>query len=316
MIHNYTALLSMGKAQVMQHDGTFVERDMIYGDRITLAIMGRMHEFQYWRVSLDGDTWKDQPTVDIGDGSGHKHATRLLINRFLQVVPSSDPTVRVWNLINFLGKPSSLHHANSIRQKISTRFSKAKRKAFGRPDTDLYSNRYFIKREDKFSDDRQRDFFRLKSPRNSRLLALVSEMVRAYSGYCSDFNNGSAEEISQWGKGWTLRFSDMKVVGYSSDGQVRKMIDLAPLNTNSESVVALYGMRSIFCADIVEQTEDTAMLRVYGKNSKPKGYICVDKKDNYSTFKDRSVRLSTQRYKADDIGSTRGEAIARMLAKG
>jgi hypothetical protein len=94
------------------------------------------------------------------------------------------------------------------------------------------------------------------------------------------------------------------------------MIDLAPLNTNSESVVALYGMRSIFCADIVEQTEDTAMLRVYGKNSKPKGYICVDKKDNYSAFKDRSVRLSTQRYKADDIGSTRGEAIARMLAKG
>lgn len=315
MIHNYTALLSMGKAQVMQNDGTFFERDMIYGERITLAIMGRMHEFQYWRVSLDGDTWKGQSTVDIGDGSGHKHATRLLINRFLQVVPSSDPTVRMWNLINFLGKPSSLHHTNSIRQKISTRFSKAKRKAFGRPDTDLYSNRYFIKREHKFS-DRQRDFFRLKSPRNSKLLALVSEMVRAYSGYCSDFNNGSAEEISQWGKGWTLRFSDMKVVGYSSDGQARKMIDLAPLNTNSESLVALYGIRSIFCADIVEKTEDTAMLRVYGKNSKPKGYICVNKKDNGVTFRDPAVHLDLSHYTADDIGSTRGEAIARMLAKG
>lgn len=315
MIHDYTALLSMGKAQVMQHDGTFVERDMVYGDRITLAIMGRMHEFQYWRVSLDGDTWKDQSTVDIGDGSGHKHATRLLINRFLQVVPSSDPTVRMWNLINFLGKPSSLYHAKSIRQKISARFSKAKRKAFGRPDTDLYSNRYFIKREDKFS-DRQRDYFRLVSPKSVSLKTLVNHMVNSYSGYCSDFNNGSSEELSQWGKGWTLRFSDMKVVGYSSDGQERKVIDLAPLNIHSRSLVALSGIRNVFCAEIVEQTEDTAMLRVYGKNSKPKGYICVNKKDNGVTFRDPEVHLDRSRYTADDIGSTRGEAIARMLARG
>lgn len=315
MIHDYTALLSMGKAQVMQHDGTFVERDMVYGDRITLAIMGRMHEFQYWRVSLDGDTWKDQSTVDIGDGSGHKHATRLLINRFLQVVPSSDPTVRMWNLINFLGKPSSLYHAKSIRQKISARFSKAKRKAFGRPDTDLYSNRHFIKREDKFS-DRQRDYFRLVSPKSVSLKTLVNHMVNSYSGYCSDFNNGSSEELSQWGKGWTLRFSDMKVVGYSSDGQERKVIDLAPLNIHSRSLVALSGIRNVFCAEIVEQTEDTAMLRVYGKNSKPKGYICVNKKDNGVTFRDPEVHLDRSHCTADDIGNTRGEAIARMLARG
>jgi hypothetical protein len=95
MIHNYTALLSMGKAQVLGIDGGYIECDMVYGDHITLAIKGRMHDFVYWRVSLDGDTWKRQLGVDNGDGLGHRHAIRLLINRFLQVVPEVPVNVKI-----------------------------------------------------------------------------------------------------------------------------------------------------------------------------------------------------------------------------
>ena len=314
MIHNYTALLSMGKAQVLQIDGGYIECDMVYGDHITLAIKGRMHDFVYWRVSLDGDTWKWQLSVDNGDGLGHRHAIRLLINRFLQVVPSSDPTVRMWNLLNFLSKPSSLHNAGSIKAAISKRISNLKRTAFGRPALDAYKTIYFVRRKDKYS-DRQRDYLRLQSPRNARLNILANQIVGAYSAYCSNFNHGSSDDMSMYGRGWILSFSDMRIVGYSENGLKKKMIELAPLNTNSESLVALYGIRNVFCADIVEQTEDTALLKVYGKNSKPKGYVCVDKKDKHITFIDRSVRLSSQRYTADDIGNTRGEAIARMLAK-
>ena len=313
MIHNYTALLSMGKAQVLQIDGGYIECDMVYGDHITLAIKGRMHDFVYWRVSLDGDTWKSQLGVDNGDGLGHRHAIRLLINRFLQVVPSSDPTVRMWNLLGFLSKPSSLHNAGKIRAAISKRISNLKRTAFGRPDLDAYKTT-FVRRKDKYS-DRQRDYRRLQSPRNARLNILANQIVGAYSAYCSNFNHGSADDMSMYGKGWTLSFSDMRIVGYGENGLKKKIIELAPLNTNSESLVALSGIRNVFCADIVEQTEETALLKVYGKNSKPKGYVCVDKKDKYIAFADRSVRLSSQRYTADDIGNTRGEAIARMLAK-
>lgn len=315
MIHNYTALLSMGKAQVLQIDGGYIECDMVYGDHITLAIKGRMHDFVYWRVSLDGDTWKRRLIVDNGDGIRDRHAIRLLINRFLQVVPSSDPTVRMWNLLSFLSKPSLLPVAGSIRAEISKRISNLKRTAFGRPALDVYKTIHFVRRKDKYS-DRQRDYLRLQSPRNARLKILANQIVGAYSTYCFNFNHGSSDHMSMHGRGWILRFSDMSIVGYGENGLQKKMINLAPLNTNSESLVALYGIRYVFCADIVEQTEETALLKVYGKNSNPKGYICVDKKDKYINFIDRSVRLSSQRYTADDIGNTRGKAIARMLARG
>ena len=315
MITNYTAMLSMGKAQVMQHDGTFVECDMVYGDRITLAIKGAIHEFLYYIVSLDGNTWRRDAYLDRGDGVGYRNAVRLLINRFLQVVPSSKPTVRMHHLLQFLSKPASLHHASSIRLMINRRMSRLKRTPFGQQSIDVHAYNHYIPRKHKFS-DRQRDYFRLVSPKSVSLKTLVNHMVNSYSGYCSDFSNGSSEELSQWGKGWTLRFSDMKIIGYTSDGLERKSIDLAPLNIHSRSLVALSGIRNVFCAEIVEQTEDTAMLRVYGKNSKPKGYICVNKKDNGVTFRDPEVHLDRSHYTADDIGNTRGEAIARMLARG
>lgn len=318
MITDYTAMLSMGRAKVLLHDGTTVEKDIVWNKDCAIDIQGKRGEFSYQRIRWDGERWRAAELYV--KGTEDRAVSRLLVERFIQVVPCSSPRNRLKELALFLGQSvRSLSAANNVLELVNRRLLKLERdpRAFGRPAyTGYYSHNVFIKREDKYT-DRQRDVRRLSSKRNSDLKALVSSCVNAYSNFCADFNYGSSTVLTDRRRGWTLRFRDMRVVAYNDDGNIKREVDLSPFDLTSPSFVALFGIRNAFCASIVEETGDTICLQVYSKNSKPKGYICADKNSKRHIFnqKDPGKWISLCKYSLDDIGASKAEAYARMLAK-
>lgn len=318
MITDYTALLSMGRAQVLLHDGATVERDIIYDKYCAAAIQGKRGEFSYERIYRDGDGWKAGGLED--KHSNDRFMSRLFINRFLQVVPSSDCKTRIQALIYF--GTSNLRYLSTAANRIEQLDGalgrlRGKYKKFAYKD---YAGRYnaphYTLRKDRFT-QRQRDYRRLEAKRNAGLASIVQSLVNAYSGNCADFSQGSSTSPSDWRKGWTLRFSDMKIVAYGDSSLVKREVDLSPFNLMSPSFVALFGVRNVFCANIVEETGDTICLQVFGKNSKPKGYVCAEKNGKGHIFKqeDPAKWISLRKYGLNDIGATKAEAYARMLAK-
>lgn len=316
MITDYTAMLSMGRAQVLLHDGTTVETDIIYDKHAAAAIQGKKSDFSYYRILWDGDRWVSCQTSSHTDRS----MARLFINRFLQAMPSSNIKARIQALIYFVSSELRANpHASLIVDLLERRFGKLKANypRFGYRD---YMGRYntprYTLRKHRFT-QRQRDYRRLKAKRNAGLASIVQFLVNTYSGNCADFSHGSSASPSDYSKGWTLRFSDMKIVAYGDNSSIKREVDLSPFNLMSPSFVALFGVRNVFCANIVEETGDTICLQVFGKNSKPKGYVCAKKNGNGHIFKqeDPAKWISLHKYGLDDIGSTKAEAYARMLAR-
>ena len=316
MITDYTAMLSMGRAQVLLHDGTTVETDIIYDKHAAAAIQGKKSDFSYYRIRWDGDRWVSCPASSGTDRS----MARLFINRFLQVMPSSNIKARVQALIYFVSSELRANpHASSIVDLLERRFGKLKANypRFGYRDyMGRYNAPHYTIRKDRFN-QRQRDHRRLNAKRNVSLMAIVQSLVNAYSGNCADFSQGSSASPSDYKRGWTLRFSDMKIVAYGDSSLVKREVDLLPFNLMSPSFVALFGVRNVFCANIVEETGDTICLQVFGKNSKTKGYVCADKNGRGHIFKqeDPAKWISLRKYGLGDIGATKAEAYARMLAK-
>lgn len=316
MITDYTAMLSMGRAQVLRRDGTTIETDIIYDKHAAAAIQGKKSDFSYYRILWDGDRWVSCQTSSHTDRS----MVRLFINRFLQAMPSSNIKARIQALIYFVSSELRENpHASSIVDLLERRFGKLKANypRFGYRD---YMGRYYTPhytlRKHLFT-QRQRDHRRLHAKRNAGLASIVQSLVNAYSGNCADFSHGSSASASDYRKGWTLRFSDMKIVAYGDSILVKREVDLLPFNLMSPSFVALFGVRNVFCANIVEETGDTICLQVFGRNSKPKGYVCAEKNGKGHIFKqeDPAKWISLRKYGLDDIGATKAEAYARMLAK-
>lgn len=316
MITDYTAMLSMGRAQVLLHDGTTVETDIIYDKHAAAAIQGKKSDFSYYRILWDGDRWVSCPASSGTDRS----MARLFINRFLQAMPSLNVKARIQALIYFVSSELRANpHASSIVDLLERRFGKLKANypRFGYRDyMGRYNTPHYTLRKDRFT-QRQRDHRRLNAKRNVSLMAIVASLVNAYSGNCADFSQGSSVSPSDWRKGWTLRFSDMKIVAYGDSSLIKREVDLSPFNLTSPSFVALFGVRNVFCANIVEETGDTICLQVFGKNSKPKGYVCAEKNGKGHVFKqeDPAKWISLRKYGLDDIGATKAEAYARMLAR-
>lgn len=316
MITDYTAMLSMGRAKVLLYDGATVETDIIYDKHAAAAIHGKKSDFSYYRISRDGDRWVSCQSSSHTDRS----MARLFINRFLQAMPSSNIKVRIQALIYFVSSELRANpHASSVVDLLERRFGKLKANypRFGYRDyMGRHNAPHYTLRKHRFT-QRQRDHRRLNAKRNVSLMAIVSSLVNAHSGNCADFNHGSSTSPSDYRKGWTLRFSDMKIVAYGERGEVKREVDISSLNLASPSFVALSGIRNVFCANIVEETGDTICLQVFGKNSKPKGYVCADKNGKGHIFKqeDPAKWISLRKYGLDDIGATKAEAYARMLAK-
>lgn len=318
MITDYTAMLSMGRAKVLLHDGATVERDIIYDKYCAAAIQGKRTEFSYERIYRNGDGWKAGGLED--KYSNDRDMSRLFINRFLQSFPSSHGRTRLQALIHFGN--SSLRHLSGAWSRIdrldaSLAGLRNKYKIFGyRDHAGKYNAPHYTIRKDRFN-QRQRDHRRLNDKRNVSLMTIVQSLVSTYSGNCADFSQGSSASPSDYNRGWTLRFSDMKIVAYGERGEVKREVDISSLDLASPSFVALSGIRNVFCANIVEETGDTICLQAFGKNSKPKGYVCADKnsKGHILSHKDPSRWIHLSKYGLNDIGATKAEAYARMLAK-
>lgn len=316
MITDYTAMLSMGRAKVLLYDGATVETDIIYDKHAAAAIHGKKSDFSYYRISRDGDRWVSCQSSSHTDRS----MARLFINRFLQAMPSSNIKVRIQALIYFVSSELRANpHASSVVDLLERRFGKLKANypRFGYRDyMGRYSTPHYTLRKDRFT-QRQRDYRRLKDKRNAPLVAMVQSLVNSYSINCAEFKQGSSTTHSEYNRGWTLRFSDMKIVAYGDRGDVKRDVDVSPFDLTSTSFAALSGIRNVFCAYVAEETTDTICLQVFGKNSKPKGYVCADKNSKSHIFNlDIPQRwISLSKYGLDDIGATKAEAYARMLAK-
>lgn len=313
MITDYTAMLSMGRAQVLLHDGTTIERDIVCGKKCAVFIQGKRSDFSYQRILWNGKNWVAVSNNTPNEGELH----RLLINRFLEVFPSSDCQSRVRSLLFFASVAfGGYSYGGLVANHIEKRLGRI-RSTYGRLDqVGRYNAPHYILRKHRFN-QRQRDYRRLKAKRNAQLESIVQSLVGSYSGNCADFKQGSSTTHCDYSKGWALRFSDMKIVAYGENSSIKREVDLLPFNLMSPSFVALFGIRNVFCANIVEETSDTICLQVFGKNSKHKGYVCAEKNGKKHTFKredpDRWIHL--HKYGLDDIGSTKAEAYARMLAK-
>jgi hypothetical protein len=316
MITDYTAMLSMGRAQVLLHDGTNIERDIVYNKKCAVFIQGKRSDFSFQRILWDGESWVAGSNNTPNEGELH----RLLINRFLEVFPSSDCQSRVRSLLFFASSAfGGYSYGGLVANHIETRLGRIRstyRRLGFKDQVGRYNAPHYTLREHRFT-QRQRDYRRLKTKRNAQLESIVQSLVISYSGNCADFKQGSSTTPSDYSKGWTLRFSDMKIVAYGENRAIKREVDLLPFNLMSPSFVALYGIRNVFCANIVEETSDTICLQVFSKNSKHKGYVCAEKNGEKHTFKqedpDRWVHL--HKYGLDDIGATKAEAYARMLAK-
>ena len=316
MITDYTAMLSMGRAQVLLHDGTTIERDIVCSKKCAVFIQGKRSDFSYQRILWDGGSWMAGSNNTPNEGELH----RLLINRFLEVFPSSDCQSKVRSLLFFASSAFGYSSygglvANHIEKRLGRIGSAYGRLGF-KGQVGRYNPPHYTLRKHRFN-QRQRDYRRLKAKRNAPLESIVQSLVNSYSGNCADFKQGSSTTPCDYGKGWTLRFSDMKIVAYGENSSIKREVDLLPFNLMSPSFVALYGIRNVFCANIIEETSDTICLQVFSKNSKPKGYVCAEKNGKKHIFKQEDpakwIRLSN--YGLDDIGSTKAEAYARMLAK-
>lgn len=318
MITDYTAMLSMGRAKVLLHDGATVERDIIYDKNCAAAIQGKRGEFSYERIYRDGDGWKAGGLED--KYSNDRDMLRLFINRFLQSVPSSHGRTRLQALIHF--GTSGLRHLNGAWSRInrlddSLAGLRNKYKIFGYKDhAGKYNAPHYTLRKDRFN-QRQRDYRRMKDKSNVQLMEVAQCLVNSYNNNCAKLSQGSSIMHSDYYNGWTLRFSDMKIVAYGDRGNIKREIDISKLNLASPSFVALFGIRNVFCASVVEETADTICLLVFDKNSKPKGYVCAEKdgKGHILNHKAAPRQILLHKYGLDYIGATKAEAYARMLAK-
>lgn len=316
MITDYTAMLSMGRAQVLLHDGTTIERDIVYSKKCAVFIQGKRSDFSYQRILWGGGHWVAGTNNTPNEGE----LQRLLINRFLETIPSSDCETRIRSLVFFSSHAFRYAsygglRADLVEKRLGAIKSGYKRLGF-KPHAGRYNAPHYTLRKDRF-DQRQRDYRRLEAKRNAGLASIVQSLVNTYSGNCADFSQGSSTSPSDYNRGWTLRFSDMKIIAYGDSSLVKREVDLLPFNLTSPSFVALFGIRNVFCANIVEETGDTICLQVFGKNSKPKGYVCADKnsKGHILSHKDPSRWIHLRKYGLNDIGATKAEAYARMLAK-
>lgn len=316
MITDYTAMLSMGRAQVLLHDGATVERDIVYSKKCAVFIQGKRSDFSYQRILWGGGHWVAGTNSTPNEGE----LQRLLINRFLEAIPSSDCETRIRSLVFFSSHAFGYAsygglRADLVEKRLGAIKSGYKRLGF-KPHAGRYNAPHYTLRKDRFT-QRQRDHRRLNDKRNVSLMTIVNSLVNTYSGNCADFSQGSSTSPSDYNRGWTLRFSDMKIVAYGGQGEVKREVDISSLDLASPSFVALSGIRNVFCANIVEETGDTICLQAFGKNSKPKGYVCADKnsKGHILSHKDPSRWIHLSKYGLDDIGTTKAEAYARMLAK-
>ena len=316
MITDYTAMLSMGRAKVLLHDGATIERDIVYSKKCAVFIQGKRSDFSYQRILWGGGHWVAGTNNTPNEGE----LQRLLINRFLETIPSSDCETRIRSLVFFSSHAFGYAsygglRADLVEKRLGAIKSGYKRLGF-KPHAGRYNAPHYTLRKDRFT-QRQRDHRRLHAKRNAGLASIVQSLVNAYSGNCADFSHGSSTSASDYRKGWTLRFSDMKIVAYGDSSLIKREVDLLPFDLMSPSFVALFGVRNVFCANIVEETGDTICLQVFGKNSKPKGYVCAEKNGKGHIFKqeDPAKWISLRKYGLDDIGATKAEAYARMLAK-
>jgi len=177
-------------------------------------------------------------------------------------------------------------------------------------------NDQFVKREDRFT-DRQRDFQRLCDARNKSLKDLLQLLTTSYHNNCASI---ITSYLSASGRGWSFRFADKMIVIYNSLGVATRHIDLSKIDLNSTSLVIVKGIRNIFCAYIIEETNDTICLHLIGKNGVVKGYLCVNKSSRYGMVytNPKTVILhstATQEYTMKDISKTKSQAYVRLLAR-
>lgn len=313
MITDYTAMLSMGRAQVLLHDGTVIERDIVCSKKCAVFIQGKRSDFSFQRIMWDGGSWVAGSNNIPNEGELH----RLLINRFLEVFPSSDCQSRVRSLLFFASSAfGGYSYGGLVANHIEKRLRRI-RSTYRRLDqVGRYNPPHYTLRKNRFN-QRQRDYRRLKAKRNAQLESIVQSLVNSYSRNCADFKQGSSTNPCDYSKGWTLRFSDMKIVAYGENSSIKREVDLLPFNLMSPSFVALHGIRNVFCANIVEETSDTICLQVFSKNSKPKGYVCAEKNGKKHIFsqEDQSKSIRLGNYGLDDIGATKAEAYAKLLSK-
>lgn len=316
MITDYTAMLSMGRAKVLLHDGATIERDIVYSKKCAVFIQGKRSDFSYQRILWGGGHWVAGTNNIPNEGE----LQRLLINRFLETIPSSDCETRIRSLVFFSSHAFGYASYGGLRADLVEKRLGAIKSGYERlgfkPHAGRYNAPHYTLRKDRFT-QRQRDHRRLNDKRNASLMTIVQSLVSTYSGNCADFSQGSSTSPSDYNRGWTLRFSDMKIVAYGERGEVKREVDISSLDLASPSFVALSGIRNVFCANIVEETGDTICLQAFGKNSKPKGYVCADKnsKGHILSHKDPSRWIHLSKYGLNDIGATKAEAYARMLAK-
>jgi len=316
MITDYTAMLSMGRAQVLLHDGTTIERDIVYSKKCAVFIQGKRSDFSYQRILWGGGHWVAGTNNTPNEGE----LQRLLINRFLETIPSSDCETRIRSLFFFGSHAFSYSSYGGLRADLVEKRLGAIKSGYNRlgfkPHAGRYNAPHYNLRSERFT-QRQRDYRRLEDKRNAPLMAMVQSLVNSYSINCAEFKRGSSTTHSEYNRGWTLRFSDMKIVAYGDRGEVKRDVDVSPFNLTSTSFSALSGIRNVFCAYVAEETADTICLQVFGKDSKLKGYVCADKNSKSHIFNldipQRWIHLS--KYGLNDIGATKAEAYARMLAK-
>lgn len=318
-------MLSMGRASVLLMDGTTTDLDIVYNECIAIHICGKDSDFYYAPITRHGDGWKviDRDTnLNIG-----KPMIRLLVKRFLDVVPLSNTRNRLIELNRFLaGSGAKSGYSGNDHALLRSLYSLIDRKLRDSNNVTIFGRKYhsaffhpadrFVKRENRFT-NRHRDFQRLCSGRNKYLKDLLQLIVNSYHINCASIMHSYPTPS---GLGWSFQFADKMIIVYNSLGAPVRYIDLSKIDLNSTSLVSVKGIRNVFCAYVVEETNDTICLHLIGKNGVAKGYLCVDKSSRYEMVgtNPKTVILystATQEYTMKDISKTKSQAYVRLLAR-
>jgi len=275
-----------------------------------------------------------------------KDTFRAMVNRFLEVFPSSLVHVRMSALREFVSElkyavnsDTMLFNVQDFKSYCSSfeqrydeitggyPYSRKPKTLTFRPHAfrQYTSHTTYIRREDRFT-ARYRMYQRTRKG-NSHIDWKLDSFINTWHQSCGSLGRNGAPQHSSSKEGWTYDWHKKEIKTYNHSGLVVKQISLDKINLSDHNVIPVYGINNCFCGVIEDVIGETYVVRLLNRNLNFYGYICTDSlrsiTDNSVAKRPASIVKGQEparvylraRIKCDDlIATTKAKALAIMLA--